>query len=72
MAVLCYHILWHRFGHDIQLGKFQTRSSIHLLGKNKKKLRIRNGLQNRDIATQLQLRGVEYRLEHIVGEIRIE
>lgn len=31
----------------------------HLLGKNIKRLRIENGLRNKDIVAQLQLRGVE-------------
>ena len=31
----------------------------HLLGKNIKRLRIEKGLRNKDIVTQLQLRGVE-------------
>ncbi len=31
----------------------------HLLGTNIKKLRIQKGLRNRDIVSQLQLRGVE-------------
>lgn len=31
----------------------------HLLGENIKKLRIERGLRNRDVLTQLQLRGID-------------
>lgn len=31
----------------------------HLLGKNIKRLRIENGLRNKDVVAQLQLRGIE-------------
>lgn len=31
----------------------------HLLGQNIKRLRIENGLRNKDVVAQLQLRGVE-------------
>ena len=31
----------------------------HLLGKNINRLRIENGLRNKDVVAQLQLRGVE-------------
>lgn len=31
----------------------------HLVGTNIKRLRIENGLRNKDVVTQLQLRGVE-------------